>query len=80
MRLRREAFLREFGAEVQPALRRERAGMGKRDMEVFRGKRECYSAHSEAGFATRTLGDGRCCGYCGEGGRGGVDGGCAVVI
>jgi cyclopropane-fatty-acyl-phospholipid synthase len=57
MRLWREAFLREFGAEVRPALRRECAGMGERDVEVFRRKWECYSAHSEAGFATRTLGD-----------------------
>lgn len=57
MRMWREAFLREFGAEVRPALRREHAGMGERDMEVFRRKWECYFAYSEAGFTTRTLGD-----------------------
>ncbi|OCK93019.1 uncharacterized protein K441DRAFT_706407 [Cenococcum geophilum 1.58] len=56
-RLWREAFLREFGAEVRPALRHEHAGMGERDMEVFRRKWECCFAYSEAGFATRTLGD-----------------------
>ena len=38
------------------------------------GSGSCYFAYSEAGFARR------CCGYCGEGGRGGVGGGCAVVI
>lgn len=57
LRLWREAFLREFGAEVRPALRHEHAGMGERDMEVFRRKWECCFAYSEAGFATRTLGD-----------------------
>jgi len=57
LRLWREAFLREFDAEVRPALRREHARMGERDVKVFRRKWEYYFAYSEAGFATRTLGD-----------------------
>ena len=32
------------------------------------------------GGRVRDKDTGRCCGYCNEGGRGGVDGGCAVVI
>jgi len=32
-------------------------GDGGLDVEVFRRKWECYFAYSEAGFATRTLGD-----------------------
>ena len=57
LRLWREAFLREFDAEVRPALRREHAGMMERDAKVFRRKWEYYFTYSEAGSATRMLGD-----------------------
>lgn len=51
LRLWREAFLREFGAAARAC------GDWGRDVEVFRRKWEYYFAYSEAGFATRTLGD-----------------------
>lgn len=57
LRLWRDAFLGGFEEVVRPALLRAHPDMGIGGVEVFRRKWEYYFAYSEAGFATRTLGD-----------------------
>jgi cyclopropane-fatty-acyl-phospholipid synthase len=63
LRLWRGNFMREFGAQIRPALIEEHGGEGgkkgmkEEDVELFRRKWEYYFAYCEAGFATKTLGD-----------------------
>lgn len=57
LRLWKENFMRNFDAEIRPALLAEHEHMTKRDAETFRRKWEYYFTYCEAGFATKTLGD-----------------------
>ena len=60
LRLWRQKFLQNFDARIAPALRAEHhaaMGTGDVDLDLFRRKWEYYFSYSEAGFATKTLGD-----------------------
>ena len=57
LRLWREKFLENWERVILPALREKKASMTDLDMDVFRRKFEYYFSYSEAGFATKTLGD-----------------------
>lgn len=59
LRLWREAFLEKWEDTIKPQLLREKQGeaMDKEGAEVFRRKWDYYFRYSEAGFATKTLGD-----------------------
>ncbi|KAK3202764.1 hypothetical protein GRF29_154g618119 [Pseudopithomyces chartarum] len=59
LRLWREAFLGNWDEKIKPQLLKEKAseGMDEEVAEVFRRKWEYYFRYSEAGFATKTLGD-----------------------
>ncbi|CAO2654572.1 Nn.00g113050.m01.CDS01 [Neocucurbitaria sp. VM-36] len=59
LRLWREAFLDRWEERIKPQLVREKGdqGLDGEGAEVFRRKWEYYFRYSEAGFATRTLGD-----------------------
>ena len=59
LRLWREAFLGAWDANIKPQVLREKQGEGmdEEGAEVFRRKWDYYFRYSEAGFATKTLGD-----------------------
>ncbi|KAF2728305.1 cyclopropane-fatty-acyl-phospholipid synthase [Polyplosphaeria fusca] len=57
LRLWREAFLGGWREDIGPILRREKEGLDEEGAEVFRRKWDYYFRYSEAGFATKTLGD-----------------------
>lgn len=57
LRLWREKFLRNWEEVILPVLREKKPGMTDADMEVFRRKWVYYFSYSEAGLATKTLGD-----------------------
>jgi cyclopropane-fatty-acyl-phospholipid synthase len=59
LRLWREAFLDNWEGRIKPQLVKEKAkeGMDNEGAEVFRRKWDYYFRYSEAGFATKTLGD-----------------------
>ncbi|KAJ4301590.1 hypothetical protein N0V90_003683 [Kalmusia sp. IMI 367209] len=59
LRLWREAFLDHWNTKIKPQLLLEKQadGMDDESAEVFRRKWEYYFRYSEAGFATKTLGD-----------------------
>ncbi|KAI1148122.1 cyclopropane-fatty-acyl-phospholipid synthase [Nemania diffusa] len=53
----RKAFLRNFDAQIKPALLAEHDDMTDSDVELFKRKWEYYFTYCEAGFRTATLGD-----------------------
>lgn len=59
LRLWREAFLENWQDKIKPQLIKERSreGMDDDGAEVFKRKWDYYFRYSEAGFATKTLGD-----------------------
>ena len=57
LRLWRERFLDSWESVIKPALRKKKPDMIDADMDIFRRKFVYYFGYSEAGFATRTLGD-----------------------
>ncbi|KAF2703566.1 cyclopropane-fatty-acyl-phospholipid synthase [Pleomassaria siparia CBS 279.74] len=59
LRLWREEFLTNWEGSIKPQLIREKKGEGMDDegAEVFKRKWDYYFRYSEAGFATKTLGD-----------------------
>lgn len=57
LRLWREEFMRNFDADIKPALLKEHEGMTKSDVELFKRKWEYYFTYCEAGFVAKTLGD-----------------------
>ena len=59
LRLWRESFLDNWEEQIKPQLIREKRGKGMDDegAEVFKRKWDYYFRYSEAGFATKTLGD-----------------------
>ncbi|KAF2690470.1 cyclopropane-fatty-acyl-phospholipid synthase [Lentithecium fluviatile CBS 122367] len=59
LRLWRQAFLENWEGRIKPQFLREKGpeGMDQESAEVFKRKWEYYFRYSEAGFATKTLGD-----------------------
>lgn len=59
LRLWRESFLGNWEGQIKPQLVKEKEseGMDHESAEVFKRKWEYYFRYSEAGFATKTLGD-----------------------
>lgn len=59
LRLWRDAFLDTWEGKIKPQLilEKQREGMDNEGAEVFKRKWEYYFRYSEAGFATKTLGD-----------------------
>lgn len=57
LRLWRKRFLENWEKVILPALREKKPGMTDTDMEVFRKKYVYYFSYTEAGFATKMLGD-----------------------
>ena len=57
LRLWRERFLDSWEKVILPALREKKPGMTDTDMDVFRRKYVYYFSYTEAGFASKTLGD-----------------------
>lgn len=57
LRLWRSAFLDNWEEKIKPQLLLEKEGMDNEAAEVFKRKWEYYFRYSEAGFATKTLGD-----------------------
>lgn len=57
LRLWRERFLENWDKVISPALREKKPGMTDTDLDVFKKKYVYYFSYTEAGFATKTLGD-----------------------
>ena len=57
LRLWRERLLDDWESVIRPALRQKEPGMTDAGLEVFSRKFVYYFGCSEAGFATKTLGD-----------------------
>ncbi|KAI9851844.1 MAG: hypothetical protein M1838_002560 [Thelocarpon superellum] len=57
LRLWKQKFLQNFDARIKPALLDEHDDMTDEAAELFKRKWEYYFTYSEAGFATKTLGD-----------------------
>ena len=57
LRLWRERFLDNWESVIRPVLREKKPNMTDVDLDVFRRKFVYYFGYSEAGFATKTLGD-----------------------
>lgn len=54
---RRHRFLENWEKAILPALREKKPGMTDTDRDVFKKKYVYYFSYTEAGFATKTLGD-----------------------